>query len=151
MTSYDPAGHDAVHALIEEFAQVARGLHVSGDFEESLHRITATAVVAIGGCESASISLLNKTDPVTWGATDQFALDGDQIGCRASSPKATFARVAGASSRQAAAPSCCADELLDNRGEPELARKSAVDPSLRTGARKVSKGLSRGQQIDASR
>jgi hypothetical protein len=79
MSSYDASGHDAVHALIEEFAQVARRLHVSGDFEESLHRITATAVVAIGGCQSASISLLNKTDAVTWGATDQFALDGDQI------------------------------------------------------------------------
>ena len=79
MTSYDSAGHDAVDGLIEDFAAVARGLHVSGGFEDSLGRLTATAVVAIGGCESASISLLEKSEPVTWGATDQMAQDGDQI------------------------------------------------------------------------
>jgi hypothetical protein len=79
MSSYESAGHDTVDALIKEFAQVARGLHVSGGFEDSLRRLTATAVVVIAGCESASISLLENTGAVTWGATDQFARDADQI------------------------------------------------------------------------
>ena len=79
MSSYESAGHDRVDALIKEFAQVARGLHVSGGFEDSLRRLTATAVVVIAGCESASISLLENTGAVTWGATDQFARDADQI------------------------------------------------------------------------
>jgi hypothetical protein len=79
LPSYDSAGHEAVNALIHEFTEVARGLHGSGGFEDNLHRLTATAVVAIGGCESASISLLEETGAVTWGATDKFALDGDQI------------------------------------------------------------------------
>jgi hypothetical protein len=45
-----------------EFAEVARGLHVSGGFEDSLRRLATTTLVAIGGCESASINLLGETE-----------------------------------------------------------------------------------------
>jgi hypothetical protein len=79
MSSYDSAGHDVIDALIDDLAENDRGLPVSGGFEDSLRRVTATAVIAIGGCESASISLLEKTGAVTRGATDQLALEGDQI------------------------------------------------------------------------
>jgi len=79
LQAYDSAGHEAVDGLIQEFAEVARGLHLSGGLEDNLGRLTTTAVTAIGGCESASISLLEETGPVTWGATDEFALAGDQI------------------------------------------------------------------------
>lgn len=82
MTAYDPSQHDAVHSLIQEFASIARHVHTSDDFDESLGRITATAQQAVGGCEAASISLIPKiaTDrPVTFGATDALAFDGDQI------------------------------------------------------------------------
>jgi transcriptional regulator with GAF, ATPase, and Fis domain len=76
---YDSAPHDAVHSLIEEFARVAPRVRASADFDDSLTRITGTAVTAVKGCESASISLLDKGRPVTRGATDRLAFDGDQI------------------------------------------------------------------------
>jgi transcriptional regulator with GAF, ATPase, and Fis domain len=79
MTAYDPSQHDAVDSLIEEFASVAGHIHASGEFDESLGRITATAQQTVGGCEAASISLIAKDRPVTFGATDTIALVGDQI------------------------------------------------------------------------
>jgi transcriptional regulator with GAF, ATPase, and Fis domain len=79
MTPYDPAAHASIHSLIEDFAEVARHVHASADFEDSLRRITDTAVSAVAGCEAASISLLDKDRPVTHGATDQLAYHGDQI------------------------------------------------------------------------
>lgn len=79
MTSYDPEPHDSVHALIEEFADIARRVHASDDVDESLERVTATAVHSISGCEAASISLLGKSGPYTRGDTHRLALDGDQI------------------------------------------------------------------------
>jgi hypothetical protein len=79
MASYDSSSHDAVQSLIEEFAAVARQVHVSEDFDGSLARITCTAKQAIGGCDSASISLFVDARPVTRGATDQLAEQGDAI------------------------------------------------------------------------
>jgi GAF domain-containing protein len=73
------AGHDEVHALIERFAAAARRMHTSEDFDESLQRITDTAVHALRGCEAASISLVERDGPVTRGATSALALAGDQI------------------------------------------------------------------------
>jgi transcriptional regulator with GAF, ATPase, and Fis domain len=79
MTAYDPSQHDAVQSLIDEFASIARRVHTSDEFDESLGRITATAQQSVGGCEAASISLIAKDRPVTFGATDTLAFDGDQI------------------------------------------------------------------------
>lgn len=79
MPPYDSAPHDAIHSLIEEFASVAPRVHASADFDDSLARITGTAVSVVNGCEAASISLLDKGRAVTRGATDRLALDGDQI------------------------------------------------------------------------
>jgi len=76
---YDSAPHDTVHALIQHFADVSRHFHVSEDVDESMHRITTAARDAIGGCESASISLLRRGGVETRGATDQLSRDGDQI------------------------------------------------------------------------
>ncbi|MDQ1617885.1 MAG: hypothetical protein QOE19_454 [Actinomycetota bacterium] len=74
-----PAGHDEVHALIERFTVAASRMHATEDFEESLKRITDTAVQALRGCEAASISLLERDRPVTRGATAALALAADQI------------------------------------------------------------------------
>ncbi|MDQ1627905.1 MAG: hypothetical protein QOI54_1649 [Actinomycetota bacterium] len=79
MSSCDSSGYDAIHSLVEEFADIARHFHTYEDFHGSLARITATARDAIGGCQSASISLLTKDGPVTHGATDELADRGDQI------------------------------------------------------------------------
>jgi len=79
MTGYDSSPHDAVHSLIQEFADIARQVHTSEDFDGSLSRITATAVHSIHGCEAASITLLDKDGPLTRGATDELAVDGDKI------------------------------------------------------------------------
>jgi transcriptional regulator with GAF, ATPase, and Fis domain len=79
MGANESSDHHAVHSLIEEFASVARHVHASENFEESLGRITATAEQAIGGCEAASISLITATGPTTFGATDPLAAEGDQI------------------------------------------------------------------------
>ena len=49
---------------IDEFAELARHIHVSNDFDESLARITSTARHSIGRCEAASISLIHKDGPV---------------------------------------------------------------------------------------
>jgi len=73
--SSDPA----VHSLILEFTALARHVHASDDFSGSLARITSTAQQAIAGCEAASISLLTRDGPVTFGATDALADEGDQI------------------------------------------------------------------------
>jgi transcriptional regulator with GAF, ATPase, and Fis domain len=69
----------AVHSLILEFTDLARQVHASEDFSDSLARITATAEQAIGGCEAASISLLTRDGPITFGATNALADEGDQI------------------------------------------------------------------------
>jgi transcriptional regulator with GAF, ATPase, and Fis domain len=78
-SGFDPSGHEAVASLIEEFAELARQVHASDDFDDSMSRITATARHAIGGCDSASVSLLTKDGPITRGATDAIASAGDQI------------------------------------------------------------------------
>lgn len=79
MTPYDPAPHDAVHALIVEFADLARQVQTSDDVDASLRRITSTAVQAVGGCEAASVSVIAKDGPLTFAATDALAGQGDQI------------------------------------------------------------------------
>jgi transcriptional regulator with GAF, ATPase, and Fis domain len=67
------------HSLVEAFSEIARHVHSSEDPEDSLQRITTTAVDALEGCDSASLSLLAKNGPVTRAATDQLSRDGDQI------------------------------------------------------------------------
>ncbi len=65
--------------VIEAFSELAQRIHTSEDYENSLRRITETATEPIRGCDSASMSLLEKGAPVTHAATDQAALDADQI------------------------------------------------------------------------
>ena len=79
MVANESFDHAAVHSLIVEFAALSRHVHASEDFDGSLARITSTAEQAIGGCEAASISLLSRDGPRTYGASDALADDGDQI------------------------------------------------------------------------
>lgn len=79
MVANESCDHAVVHSLIGEFAALSRHVHASEDFDGSLARITSTAEQAIGGCEAASISLLSRGGPRTYGATDALADDGDQI------------------------------------------------------------------------
>jgi hypothetical protein len=65
-----------VHSLIQELAVIARQVHASDDFDGSLARITATVVHAVGGCESASITLITQAGPVTRGRPTR-AVDED--------------------------------------------------------------------------
>ena len=79
-----PSGHDPEQqhpsrALIDEFAAIAAHVHSSEDYEDSMRRITDTAVHAIDGCEVASISLLERGGPKTHAATGHLADAGDQI------------------------------------------------------------------------
>ena len=64
---------------MEAFSEIAQRVHSSENYEETMRSITETAVSAIGGCDSASLSLLEKTGPVTHAATSEVARDGDQI------------------------------------------------------------------------
>ncbi len=79
MTTYDSSPHDAVNSLIVEFADLARRVQTSDDFDASLVRLTSTAVQAVGGCEAASVSLITRTGPLTFAATDALSDQGDQI------------------------------------------------------------------------
>ena len=64
---------------MESFSEIAQHVHSSENYEETMRSITETAVSAIGGCDAASLSLLERTGPVTHAATDQVARNGDQI------------------------------------------------------------------------
>ncbi len=80
MTTGDKAvGSYPTRALIDEFAQIAAHVHSSEDYEDSMRRITDAAVHAIDGCEVASISLLERSGPVTHAATGPLADRGDAI------------------------------------------------------------------------
>jgi GAF domain-containing protein len=75
----DPGPEHPTRALVDEFAAIAAHIHSSEDYEDSMRRITDAAVHAVDGCEVASISLLEKSGPVTYAATGQLAHDGDRI------------------------------------------------------------------------
>lgn len=66
-------------SLIEAFSEIAQRIHTSDDYEDSLRRITETATESIHGCDAASMSLLEKRGAVTRAATDQAAVDADEI------------------------------------------------------------------------
>jgi GAF domain-containing protein len=66
-------------SLVEAFSEIASHIHSSEDYEETMRRITETAVSAVSGCESSSLSLLEKHGPATHAATSELALRGDQI------------------------------------------------------------------------
>jgi len=66
-------------SLIEAFSEIAQHVQASEDPEDSMQRITQTAVDALRGCDAASLSLLTPDGATTRAATDQLALDGDQI------------------------------------------------------------------------
>ena len=78
-TSHDAAHAQPTRALIDEFAQIASHVHASEDYEDSMRRITDAAVHAVEGCEVASISLLERSGPVTHAATGELADRGDTI------------------------------------------------------------------------
>lgn len=76
------ASPDSAHpsrSLVGAFSEMASHVHSSEDHEESMRRITETARSVIGGCDSASLSLLTKDGPVTRAATSKLSFDGDQI------------------------------------------------------------------------
>jgi transcriptional regulator with GAF, ATPase, and Fis domain len=75
----DPASDHPTRALVDEFAAIAAHVHSSEDYEDSMRRITDAAVHAIDGCEVASLSLLEKSGPVTHAATGPLADLGDKI------------------------------------------------------------------------
>jgi transcriptional regulator with GAF, ATPase, and Fis domain len=66
-------------SLVEAFSEVARRVHTSEDYEGTLRLITETAARAIAGCDAVSLTLLERSGPVTRAATDQLARAGDQI------------------------------------------------------------------------
>jgi transcriptional regulator with GAF, ATPase, and Fis domain len=75
----DPGSVQPTPSLIEAFSEIAQHVQASEDPEDSMERITRTAVDAIHGCDSASLSLLTPDGATTRAATDQLARDGDQI------------------------------------------------------------------------
>jgi GAF domain-containing protein len=72
----DPASEHPTRALVDEFAAIAAHVHSSEDYEDSMRRITDAAVHAVDGCEVASLSLLEKSGPVTYAATGPLADKG---------------------------------------------------------------------------
>lgn len=76
---FSPQSLPSPLSLVEAFTEVARRVHSSEDYEGTLRLITKTAARAIGGCDAASLTLLEKTGPVTGAATDRVACDGDLI------------------------------------------------------------------------
>jgi transcriptional regulator with GAF, ATPase, and Fis domain len=75
----DPASDHPTRALVDEFAAIASHVRSSENYEDSMRRITEAAVHAVDGCEVASISLLERSGPVTHAATGPLADEGDQI------------------------------------------------------------------------
>jgi transcriptional regulator with GAF, ATPase, and Fis domain len=66
-------------ALVEAFAAIASSIQASEDYEQTLRRITETAVDTVDGCEAASLSLVQGGVPVTRAATSPLATRGDQL------------------------------------------------------------------------
>ena len=66
-------------SVVEEFSEIAAHVHSTEDYEQSLHRITDAAVLAVTGCDAASLSLLEESVPVTHAATSDMARCGDEI------------------------------------------------------------------------
>jgi transcriptional regulator with GAF, ATPase, and Fis domain len=83
VTSHDPRTSDpestSGSSVVAHFANLAMHVHSSEDYDDSLRRITHTAIDSISGCEAASLSLLEKEGPVTRAATSELATLGDQI------------------------------------------------------------------------
>jgi transcriptional regulator with GAF, ATPase, and Fis domain len=65
-------------ALVEAFAEIASSIQVSEDYEQTLRRVTGTAVATVAGCEAASLSLVGHGPPVTRASTSPLATAGDQ-------------------------------------------------------------------------
>ncbi|HTE74376.1 MAG TPA: GAF and ANTAR domain-containing protein [Actinomycetes bacterium] len=75
----NPGSAQPTPSLIEAFSEIAQHVQASENPEDSMERITQTAVDAVHGCDSASLSLLTPDGPTTRAATDRVARDGDQI------------------------------------------------------------------------
>lgn len=78
MSSSNP-GQQPSHSLVEAFREMAARLHSSEDYEDTLARISSTAVQAIPGVDAASISTIEDGRPVSHGVTDPLAGRGDAI------------------------------------------------------------------------
>ncbi|MGH8868347.1 MAG: GAF and ANTAR domain-containing protein [Actinomycetes bacterium] len=74
--SAEPTVHTA---LIEVLQDIARQLYVSEDLEASLLRLTQLATQMLGGCDVASVSLLDGDHLVTVAATEPVAHQLDQM------------------------------------------------------------------------
>jgi transcriptional regulator with GAF, ATPase, and Fis domain len=79
MTAQESVAAPFPGPLVDAFTSIAEHLHASDDVEASFRRITSAAVHALVGCEAASVSVLEKTGPVTHAATSPLADLGDQI------------------------------------------------------------------------
>lgn len=60
MTTHDNIEATPSRSLVEAFSEIARRIHTSEDYDDSLRRITQTATEAIRGCDAASMSLVEK-------------------------------------------------------------------------------------------
>ncbi|MGI8577666.1 MAG: GAF and ANTAR domain-containing protein [Nocardioidaceae bacterium] len=79
MTQHHSHNAPTSRSLVAAFTEMASHIHSSDDHEASLRNVTESAVHAIGGCDAVSLSLLEKTGPVTVAATDAMASAGDDI------------------------------------------------------------------------
>jgi GAF domain-containing protein len=64
--------------LVDTFAEIAASIRSSEDDEDTMRRITETAVAVIEPCVASSLSLVLKDGPVTRAATSPLAMQGDQ-------------------------------------------------------------------------
>ena len=65
-------------SLLESFTEVAASIRATDDYEQTLRRITGTAVDTIRGCEAASLSLIDAGVPLSHASTSPLATEGDQ-------------------------------------------------------------------------
>lgn len=73
-----PRSHPST-TLVDAFTEMAGRLHSSEDFDDTFRRIGSTARDVLTGCESASITILERAGPVSRGITDSLAERGDII------------------------------------------------------------------------
>jgi hypothetical protein len=65
--------------LVEAFDRISAHMHSSESLEDAYNRLCRIAVDTIAGCDSASISTVEPSGPVTHGPTDAWTIQGDNI------------------------------------------------------------------------
>ena len=75
-----PAGEVTLNAaVVDDFVETLRLLHVSGDHGQALTRITTSATEVIKGCDVASLTLRDGDELVTRAPTGELATRADAI------------------------------------------------------------------------